>query len=215
MSAGERYTHCPNCLAEYRTGYTICTDCGTLLVPGPSPAQGPATSDPLGGAELTGRIEVVRADASGDEPDRFALEETGIVLTDIVAEDVDAFLAALEEQEIGARRGREIGNGGVEILVHAANLLDAQAALVEFTGDVALVDDIAVEGDAGGRDWAVVTWIPLRDAGARAHRLRARGVDVRLELPADADTDAWDAQAAILVAPEDLEPARHILNIEF
>ena len=215
MSAGERYTHCPNCLAEYRAGFTICAECGTLLLPGPSPVQGAAPSDPLESAELTGRIEVVRGDASGDDPDRFALEETPIVLTDIVEDDVDAFLAALEDQEIGARRGRHLENGGVEILVHAANLLDAQAVLVEFTGDVTLVDDIAVDDDGEDRDWAVVTWIPLRDAGARAHRLRRRGVDVRLELPAEADPAAWDAQAAILVAPDDLETARQVLSIEY
>jgi hypothetical protein len=214
VTAAERYTHCPNCLAEYREGFTICADCGSLLVPGPSPTLEPL--DGIEGPDLPGRVEVVRADdPSAEEPDRFALEETPIVLTDIVREDVDAFLAALDEQEIGARRGRELGDGGVEVLVHAANLIDAQAVLVEFTGDVALVDDIAVDPEAEDDAWAVVTWIPLRDAGARANRLRRRGVDVRLELPADGSPDAWDAQAAILVANEDLEAARRILGIEY
>ena len=32
-----RYTHCPNCLAEYRPGFDTCADCGTALVPGPAP----------------------------------------------------------------------------------------------------------------------------------------------------------------------------------
>jgi hypothetical protein len=157
---------------------------------------------------------VVRRDEPDHEgPDRFALEETSVVLTLMVWEDTDAFLAALDDQEIGARRGRDLGEGGVEILVHAANLIDAQALLVEFTGDVALVDEIAVdpEGDDG---WAIVTWVSLRDAGARTNRLRDRGVDVRLELPADANPDASDAQAAILVPAEDLETARDVLGIE-
>ena len=211
MSAADRYTHCPNCLAEYRAGYTICTDCGSLLVAGPSPSAGgasPAIS------EGTGRVEVVRRVEPDDEgPDRFELEETSVVLTSMVQEDADAFLAALDEQEIGARRGRDLGADGVEILVHAANLIDAQAVLVEFTGDVALVDEIAVDPADDDR-WAIVTWVPLRDAGARTNRLRDGGLDVRLELPADANPDTSDAQAAILVPVEDLETARHVLGIE-
>jgi hypothetical protein len=31
------YRHCPNCLAEYRAGFEICTDCGHDLVLGPAP----------------------------------------------------------------------------------------------------------------------------------------------------------------------------------
>ena len=211
MSAADRYTHCPDCLAEYRAGYTVCTDCGSLLVAGPSPTVEPA-APPI--AERTGRVEVLRRDEPDDEgSDRFALEETPIVLTLMIREDADAFLAALDEQEIGARRGRDLGDGGLEIIVHAANLIDAQAVLVEFTGDVSLVDEIAV--DPGVDDgWAVVTWVSLRDAGSRTNRLRDRGVDVRLELPADANPDASDAQAAILVPAENLETARDILGIE-
>jgi hypothetical protein len=177
------------------------------LVPGPAPILEPTE---IGGA--VGGI-VVRAGDPSEEPDRFALEETPIVLTTIVDEDVDAFLAALEEQEIGARRGEDTGEGAAEILIHAANLIDAQAVLVEFTGDVALVDDIAVDG-SDDASWAVVTWVRFADAGVRANRLREGGLDVRLELPDGDGRDHMAAEVAILVAHDDLEEARTLLGIE-
>jgi hypothetical protein len=31
------YSHCPNCLAEYRPGFDTCADCGIALVRGPAP----------------------------------------------------------------------------------------------------------------------------------------------------------------------------------
>lgn len=31
------YSHCPNCLAEYRPGFDTCVDCGIALVAGPAP----------------------------------------------------------------------------------------------------------------------------------------------------------------------------------
>jgi hypothetical protein len=181
------FTHCPNCLAEYGAWSTICLDCGTALVPGPSPAQEGS------GASTPGRVEVVEraGDTATGSADRFALEEVPVVLTSMVEEDTDAFLAALDEEEIGARRGQPTDDGGVEIVVHAANLIDAQALLVEFTGDVSLVDDIGVEGD---QDFALVTSVRLADVGARANRLRERGMDVRID---------------------DLERAREILGIAF
>jgi hypothetical protein len=180
------YTHCPNCLTEHRAGSTICTVCGSLLVPGPAPILEPTE---IGGA--VGRIEVVRAGDPSEEPDRFALEE----------------------QEIGARRGEDTGEGAAEILIHAANLIDAQAVLVEFTGDVALVDDIAVDG-SDDASWAVVTWVRFADAGVRANRLREGGLDVRLELPDGDGRDHMAAEVAILVAHDDLEEARTLLGIE-
>jgi hypothetical protein len=33
------YSHCPNCLAEYRQGFDTCTDCGVALVRGPAPVD--------------------------------------------------------------------------------------------------------------------------------------------------------------------------------
>jgi hypothetical protein len=31
------YSHCPNCMAEYRPGFDTCADCGILTVAGPAP----------------------------------------------------------------------------------------------------------------------------------------------------------------------------------
>jgi len=101
--------------------------------------------------------------------------------------------------------------------VHAANLIDAQAVLVEFTGDISLVDDIAVDPDqeeAAG-DLAIVTWMRLSDVGVQANRLREAGVDVRIELPDEAERASPAAQAAILVPVEELDRAREILGITF
>lgn len=175
-------------------------------------------SAPPGGSEAPGSIEVVERseDQATGPPDRFGLEETPLVLTSMVEEDVDAFLAALDEEGIGGRRGQPTGDGGIEIVVHAANLIDAQAVLVEFTGDVRLVDDIGVdEGADGGDDFAVVTWVRLADVGSRANRLREHGVDVRIELPGEAERASLDAQAQILVPIDVLERAREILGIVF
>jgi hypothetical protein len=189
----------------------ICVDCGTLLVDGPSPAQEPVEP---GGVEVVERSE----DPAAGSLDRFALEETPLVLTSVVEADADAFLAALDEEEIGGRRGQPSGDGGIEIVVHAANLIDAQAVLVEFTGDVRLVDEIGLgEGpdDGDAADLAVLTWTRLHDVGTQANRLRERGVDVRIELPDEAERGSPTAQAAILVPVEDLDRAREILGIAF
>jgi hypothetical protein len=201
-------THCPNCQAEYGAWSTTCLDCGTALVPGPSPAQEGT------GASTPGRVEVVEraGDETSGSTDRFALEEVPVMLTSMVEEDADAFLAALDEEEIGARRGQPTDDGGVEIVVHAANLIDAQAVLVEFTGDVSLVDDIGIEGD---QDFALVTSVRLADVGARANRLREQGVDVRIELPGEEERASLEALAAIFVRIDDLERAREILGIAF
>jgi hypothetical protein len=213
LTTASDYTHCPNCLAEYGPWSTICLDCGSALVPGPSPAQEEVEE------VAPGRLEVIeRTEGSATGPlGRFALEEEPVVLTSMVEEDVDAFLAALEEGEIGALRGEPAGDGGVAIVVHASNLIDAQAVLVEFTGDVSLVDDIAVDPEQDGvaTDLAVVTWTRLQDVGVQANRLREEGVDVRIELPDEADRASPATQAAILVPVEELDRAREILGIEF
>jgi hypothetical protein len=181
-----------------------------MLVPGPSPAPEEVER---------GRVEVIeRGEGSATGSlDRFALEVEPVVLTSMIEEDVDAFLAALDEEEIGARRGGSTGDGGIEIVVHAANLMDAQAVLVEFTGDVSLVDDIAVDPDQDGpsNDMAIVTWTRLQDVGVQANRLREAGVDVRIELPNEAERASPAAQAAILVPLEELDGAREILGISF
>ena len=212
MSTAGSYTHCPNCLAEYGTWSTTCLECGSALVPGPSPAQAETEEVEAGRLEVVERGE----DSPAGSLDRFALEEEPVVLTSMVEEDVDAFLAVLDEEEIGAKRGEAAEDGGVEIVVHASNLIDAQAVLVEFTGDVGLVDDIAVDPaqDGPASDMAVVTWTRLQDVGVQVNRLREGDVDVRIELPGEEERASTKAQAAILVPVEELDLAREILGIE-
>jgi hypothetical protein len=60
---------------------------------------------------------------------------------------------------------------------------------------------------------AVVTSLGLKDVGVHANRLRANGVDVRIELPGEAERWMPMAQAAILVPVGELERAREILRI--
>jgi hypothetical protein len=208
LTTAADYPHCPNCLAEYGAWSTICLACGSVLVPGPAPTP---EVEP-------GRLVVMELaeDSVTGSLDRFALEEEPVVLTSMIEENVDAFLAALDEEEIGARRGERTDDGGVGIIVHAANLIDAQAVLVEFTGDVALVDEIAVDPDEdrAESEMAVVTWIRVRDVGAQASRLREAGLDVRIELPDQAERASPAALAAILVPVEELDRAREILGIE-
>ncbi len=204
MIDGSELTHCPSCSTEHRAGYTICTVCGTLLVDGPSPVPDDAVEGSRRGSVAFGRL----ADVS-DEVDRFALEETPIVLTSIVEEDAPEFLAALEGQGIGARAGDVTEDGGVEILIHAANLADAQAVLLEFTGDVEL-DHLGLDGDDD--DLQVVTTARLGDAGRLAARLRDAGLDVRIDVPSP-DAARPDASASILVRAEELARARELLGI--
>ena len=212
MTTAADYTHCPNCLAEYGAWSTICLNCGSVLAAGPSPAHEERAEVEPGTVEVMERAE---HSATGSL-DRFALEEEAVMLTSMIEGDADAFLAALDGEEIGARRGEPTGDGGVGIVVHAANLIDAQAVLVEFTGDVRLVDEIAVdpEQDRAASDMAVVTWTRLHDVGAQANRLREGGVDVRIELPDGAERGSSAAQAAIMVPVEELDRAREILGIE-
>jgi hypothetical protein len=212
LTTAADYTHCPNCLAEYGAWSTICLDCGSVLAAGPSPAHERQEEVTPGRVEVRERAE----DSPTGTLDRFALEEDPVVLTSMIEEDVDAFLVALDGEGIGARRGEPTGDGGVGIVVHAANLIDAQAVLVEFTGDVRLVDEIAAdpEQDGAADDLAILTWTRLQDVGAQANRLREGGVDIRIELPDEAERASPTAQAAILVPVDELDRAREILGIE-
>jgi hypothetical protein len=175
----------------------------------PSPAQEET------GVVEAGRLEVVQRgeETTAGSLDRFALEEERVVLTSMVEEDVDAFLGALDQEEIGTRRGESAEDGGVAIVVHASNLIDAQAVLVEFTGDVELVDDIAVDPEQEGAasDMVVVTWSRLQDVGGvQANRLRAGSVDIRIELPGEKERATTRSQVPV----EELDLVREILGIE-
>jgi hypothetical protein len=187
-----------------------------------------------------GALDVV-ATAPPDraEPeDLFAKEERPVrrlVLVVMVEEDAADLIAALEAEGIGARIGDRTDDGGVEILIHDLRLAEAQAVLVEYTGDPSLVDYVVPESDAdderdgdpdddatanGGEHdpeaLVQVVRVPASEAARHAERLRNAGIDVRLEFPTPDSLDAGPATpASVLVATQDLDAARAVLNITF
>jgi hypothetical protein len=87
----QSYTHCPNCLAEYRPGFDTCADCGVALVHGPAPVTEEHAPEPtrhhkhpsedrhqvpvvlarlprLEGQLLAGKLQAEGLVASADEP---------------------------------------------------------------------------------------------------------------------------------------------------
>jgi hypothetical protein len=116
--AQDQVSHCPDCLAEYRWGVSVCTECGTQVVPGPSPAMEDEWADDrgdAGGPDGIGEpapVEVVRLPAQspapegggGDEPqDLFGQEEHPIRVTLCRLEEDDAagLVDALDDEGIG------------------------------------------------------------------------------------------------------------------
>jgi hypothetical protein len=175
----------------------------------------PATEGGQGGSESG------EPPASEADDDLFASEERRAVLVSILEDEVDAFLSALADWEIGARRGQTADDGTVEILIHASNVPDAQAVLVEHFGDVRLVEDIAPSDDEVGTGgvaeapddgYELLITTSLRDVGPQGNRLRDAGIDVRVEIR-DRD-DPSTAACALFVPAAENERAREILGIE-
>lgn len=80
-------SHCPNCLAEYRSGFDTCVDCGIALVPGPAPLIDKPSPEPADDQELPrrdrGGIPVVLCQLPVIEAQILAtkLEAEGLVVT--------------------------------------------------------------------------------------------------------------------------------------
>lgn len=215
MSATEDLVHCPTCGTEYAAGVSICPVDGSLLVAGdddPEPAD--VGEDVVEG----GRIEVVHVDPSdGALPtgaQLFEQEEhpAHIRLVIMAKEDAPDLIDALAGESIGARLGDDTPDDGVEVIVHDFQLAEAQAVLVEFTGDPSLIDDVELDPDGADRGELVEVFDgqPERVAAA-ADRMCAAGIDVRLELATAPD----GRQAGSLwVAPDDLDDAREALGIQ-
>jgi len=152
--------------------------------------------------------------------DLFELEERPpkrLILVVMVEEDAPDLVAALETERIGARLGERTEDGGVEVLIHDANLAAAQAVLVDFTGDPILVDEVVEaedeteEADEGEEPFVEVASGTLTGMSSQLERLRASGIEVRVET--DDDPDPYRATGSLMVHPDDLERARAILGI--
>jgi hypothetical protein len=146
------------------------------------------------------------ADAASED-DLFEQEEhpRSVVLADLDKADAPEFIDALKEQGIGAKLGSPTDQGGVQVLIHEANLADAQAVLVDFTGDASLLDGLEADGDLV----PVSSGHPV-DVSAQAERLSVAGIDARLELPAPDDERT---EGTLWVARDDAEEARRVLGI--
>jgi hypothetical protein len=215
--------HCPDCGAEYRAGYTICTDCGGLLEPGPTPEDFRDRQDDRGGDRVTGVSFAYRADtddasASASPSDLFEREErspTRLILAVMVEEDAPGLIDALRAEGIGSRIGERTQDGGVEVLIHDTNLAAAQAVLVEYTGDPSLVDAVVEAEDADESDdddsFVEVASGALAGMAPQLERLRAAGIEVRVETAAG--DDPTRGTGALMVPSDDLERARAVLGI--
>jgi len=214
--------HCPDCGAEYRAGYTICTDCGGLLEPGPTPhgfedRPADADGDRVAGASFAHRADTEDAGGRGLS-DLFEREERPpkrLILAVMVEEDAPGLIEALAAEGIGTRLGERTEDGGVEVLIHDTNLAAAQAVLVEYTGDPSLVDAVVEAEDAaeGGDDdpFVEVASGVLTGMATQLERLRDAAIEVRVETVTG--DDPARATGALMVPSDDLERARAVLGI--
>jgi hypothetical protein len=185
-----------------------------------------ALADPdaeLAPGAVTFAHRAVGADDADVPADLFDEEERPpkrLVLVVMVEEDAPDLVAALESEAIGARLGERTDDGGVEVLIHDTRLAAAQAVLVEFTGDASLVDAVVeaedqpeTARDEDDDEDAFVEVVSGRLTGmaSQLERLRAEGIDVRVET--GDDEGAQIAPAVLMVHPDDLERARAILGI--
>ena len=177
---------CPSCGAGYPAGVWRCGECGASMADR-SGLTAPAEEEPVRGA-LTVVEDPDAADGPDDPRDLFADEERAprrMILAVMVPEDGPALVAALEREGIGARLGAATDDGGVEVLVHDAHLPEAQAVLVDFTGDESLAEYV-VEAEAtwGQRDqdrgFVQVATGPMADMAHVVDRIRDAGIDVIL-----------------------------------
>ena len=202
--------HCPDCGAENRAGYTICTECGGLLEHGPTHRVAPAS--------FAYRADTDEASGNASSSDLFDREERPpkrLILAVMVEDDAPGLIEALGAEGIGTRLGERTEDGGVEVLIHDTNLAAAQAVLVEYTGDPSLVDAVveAEDDDATDDDdpFVEVASGVLAGMATQLERLRDAGIEVHVET-ATSD-DRGRATGALMVPSDDLERARAVLGI--
>jgi hypothetical protein len=151
----------------------------------------PTSQEPDEDEPVRGTLTVIGRppdDGADDPHDLFADEERSprrMILAVMVPEDGPAFVAALEREGIGARLGAATDDGGVEVLVHDTHLPEAQAVLVEFTGDESLAEYVVeADGGWGERDhdegFVQVATGSMADMAHVVERVRDAGIDVVL-----------------------------------
>ena len=202
--------HCPDCGAENRAGYTICTECGALLEPGPTHRVAPAS--------YAYRADTDDGSGSASPADLFEREERPpkrLILAVMVEDDAPGLIEALGAEGIGTRLGERTEDGGVEVLIHDTNLAAAQAVLVEYTGDPSLIDAVVEAGDDDATDdddpFVEVASGVLAGMATQLERLRDAGIEVHVET-ATSD-DRGRATGALMVPSDHLERARAVLGI--
>ena len=220
--------HCPTCGAEYRAGYTICTDDFSMLELGPPPQE---LLDGLGeetgievvrsGADLTDREDVdpeVSDTADGpDEPDDlFAQEELmpeRVALGSLLLDEALELAAQLEQEDIGVRLSEPDANGTVEIVVHDFNLPTAQAIALEHAGDLLVLPVTDERGEDESDGYVKVASVRAFEAGSQAARLRDAGIPVRVEFPEGEPDGASSSVVTLWVPNGSLADARKTLGI--
>ena len=84
MTQDRAAAYCPTCLAEYREGFDVCADDGTVLLPGPVPAPEEETDAPERPRIQTGARWQKLMDIGNEEHARLLagrLESEGIPVT--------------------------------------------------------------------------------------------------------------------------------------
>jgi hypothetical protein len=213
--------HCPVCSTAYPAGTSICMNDSSILVEGPPPDaedeldedEASDESDEIDELSGLGRLEVVPMDEPEEEElgDLFELEEhpRRIVLVVMVPEDAPDLIERLEAEGIGARLGEPTDDDGVQVLIHEMNVMEAQAILVDFTGDPSLAVDID-PGGAGDHGGYELVFQGHGSATANVDRLRDAGIDVRLEVGEEGPMQPW----AIRCPSDDVQRARDLLGVQ-
>jgi hypothetical protein len=106
-------------------------------------------------------------------------------------------------------------------MVHDTRLGEAQAVMVDWTGDPSLVDGVEFEGagpagenDPGRDGFVEVSSGSMSSVSLQAQRLSEEGIRARLVLPPEgADPTSAASGASLYVPREDLTEARHILGM--
>jgi hypothetical protein len=125
--------HCPSCTAEFETDRITCADCGTALVPGPSPSFEPAADDaPL---ELDDFVALV-ALRNGE-----AADALGDVLADAGIATVVTGSAGIRMHAPGHAPMGPLSTGTVDLGVFPEDIERASEMLGGWAGKDAIVDD--------------------------------------------------------------------------